>query len=298
MKVKFIPKEELDKVKFNSCVHYANNGNIFGYWWYLDAISKDWDALVEGDYESVMPLMWREEFPKTKVLYQAPLLRESGVYSINVLSPVRVKKFLEAIPPDYKKINIRLNEQNTSGDFPDFKKTEKNNHQMLLMESYEKLANAYSEPLKTRIQQAENNKLVSVTNKKPEIIADFYQKYASNRKELTRNFHTIQRIMYNALHRGWGFASTVMDENKEILATNFFIYSHKKVVSLLPVVSPKGKESGAMELLLDTLIKTHAGKPLILDFNTMEDNQLAKDFGARSNIFYQVEQDRRKWKIF
>lgn len=298
MKVKFIPKEELDKVKFNSCVHYANNGNIFGYWWYLDAISKDWDALVEGDYESVMPLMRREEFPKTKVLYQAPLIRESGVYSINVLSPLRVKKFLEAIPADYKKINIRLNEQNTSGDFPDFIKTEKSNHQMLLMEPYENLANAYSESLKTKIQDAENLKLVSINNKKPEIIAEFYQNYSANRSELSRNFHAIQRIMYNVLHRGWGFASSVTDEKGEILATNFFVYSHKKVVSLLPVSSPKGKEMGAMELLMDNLIKTHAGRPLILDFNTMEDNQFAKDFGARSNIFYQVEQDRRKWKIF
>lgn len=298
MKVRLIKKEDLDKVKYNSCVHYANNGNIFGYWWYLDAVSKDWEVLVEGDYESVMPLVWREDFLKTKALHQPGLLRESGIYSINVLSAVRIQKFLEAIPDTYKKINIHLNEQNTTGDFPNFEKIEKTNHQMLLMDDYQKLANAYTESLKTRIEKAESNQLQSITNKKPEVIADFYKKYTSEQNNLNHNFHTIQRIMYNALHRGWGFTSSVLDKDGGMLASNFFIYSHKKVVNLLPVVSPKGKELGALELMMDTLIKTHAGRPLILDFNTMEDNQLAKDFGARSNVFYQLKQDSRKWKFF
>ena len=56
MEIRFVKKEDIDKIKWNSCVHYAINGNIFGYMWFLDSVSKEWDALVEGDYESVLPL--------------------------------------------------------------------------------------------------------------------------------------------------------------------------------------------------------------------------------------------------
>lgn len=58
MEIKFVFREEIDKVKWNSCVYYVINGNIFGYMWYLDYIVKDWDVLVEGDYELVFFLVW------------------------------------------------------------------------------------------------------------------------------------------------------------------------------------------------------------------------------------------------
>ncbi len=56
MDVRFVPREEIDKVKWNSCVHYANNGNIFGYVWYLDQVAREWDALIEGDYYTYIGL--------------------------------------------------------------------------------------------------------------------------------------------------------------------------------------------------------------------------------------------------
>ena len=96
-KIRFIAHQDIDKVKWNSCVHYATNNNIFGYWWYLRNTAKEWDALVEGDYESVLPLISK---PSANVgsLYLPELIREAGIYSIHLLSHARVNAFLEAIP--------------------------------------------------------------------------------------------------------------------------------------------------------------------------------------------------------
>ena len=79
MNIQYLKSADIDKVKWNSCVHYANNGNIFGYMWFLDFVAKDWDALVEGDYESVFPLVWREGLFGRKELYQPSLMREMGI---------------------------------------------------------------------------------------------------------------------------------------------------------------------------------------------------------------------------
>lgn len=298
MKIQYIKREDIDKTKWNSCVHYANNGNIFGYMWYLDAVAKDWDGLVEGDYESVMPLVWQDIFPRKKALHQPDLIRELGVYSIHVLSPARIRKFLEAIPKAFKKMELHLNEQNTSFQPPDFQITEKTNHQMLLTETYPDLANNYSEDLKSRLEKNQNIGLRPVANLKPEKIADFYKKHSPDKKNLTQNFHAIQRIMYNVLHRGWGFSSAVLDKNEDLLAANFFIYSHKKVMSWLPLESPAGHKVNALAYLMDFFLQSHAGKPLILDFNTQKENPLAVDLGARSNVFYRIKKDGRKWGVF
>lgn len=57
MDIRLIPQAEIDRQLYNSCVHFATNGNIYGYQWYLNNTARDWDVLVEGDnYVSVLPL--------------------------------------------------------------------------------------------------------------------------------------------------------------------------------------------------------------------------------------------------
>lgn len=298
MDIQLVKHKDIDKVKWNSCVHYANNGNVFGYKWFLDFVAKDWDGLVEGDYESVFPMVWRKGFFGGKELHQPPLMRELGLYSINALSAKRVEAFLNAIPDEYRHIEIVVNEQINLPQKHDFDVMELYNHQMLLTEPYENLRANYAENIKEKLQLASENQLITTSNLKPEKVAGFYQKYAKDRKHLSHNFHALQRIMYNVLHRGWGFASGIESQGGELLAANFFIYSHNKVLSLVPLESPAGADLGALPLLFDMLIRTHAGRPMILDFNTEKHDILAVNLGARENIYYKIEQDKRLFGLF
>lgn len=289
MDVRFVPREEIDKVKWNSCVHYANNGNIFGYVWFLDQVAREWDALIEGDYESVFPLVWRKHWLGGRELYQPDLMRELGVYSINVLSSKRVEAFLDAIPAHYRSVQITLNEQNVQIDEQKYDFKVKTNYQILLAQPYEKIEAAYSQNLREQLQKSEDYAMAPTTGLKPEKIADFYRKHAPDRRQLDRNFHALQRIMYNVLHRGWGFSSGVIDEKGDLLAVNFFVYSHKKALSLIPLQSPAGAEKGALVYLMDLFIRNHADRPLILDLNTEKENQLGIDFGAQANEYYHLQ---------
>lgn len=294
MEIKFVPREEIDKVKWNSCVHYATNGNIFGYMWYLDHIAKDWDALVEGDYESVFPLVWRLGRFSGQELHQPALIRELGIYSIHVLSRPRITRFLEAIPDKYKHISVYLNEQNPVPEDSAFKVNELTNYQLFLNRPYEEIANDFSRQLMERLQTAEDEGLVLTSSLKPEQIADFYKAHHPGKDQSDEVFHGMQRVMYNALHRGWGFASTVLDTNANPLAVNFFLYSHGKIVSFMPVESAEGQKAGALPHLFNGLIRQHAERPVILDFNVKGRNKMAIDFGAKANPFYQIHQNKRK----
>jgi hypothetical protein len=296
MKIRYVKREDIDKIKWNSCVHYATNGNIFGYIWYLDHIAKDWDALVEGDYESVMPLIWKEGLFKRKELYQPSLMRESGIYSIHILSSSRINRFLAAIPSQFNKIEMHVNEQNRPPELDAFQIKDKLNYQLFLNAPYEDIANQFSSSLLKKLQIAEDEGIMLTSSAKPEKIADLFLRYHPNGNQ--KDYHGLQRVMYNVLHRGWGFSSTAVNTNGDILAANFFVYSHKKVMSLVPVETPEGKQYGALAYLMNGLIRTHANKPQILDFNGEAIAQLAQEFGARSNAYYQLKMNSRTLGIF
>ena len=288
MDIRYLPREEIDKTKWNSCVHYAANGNVFGYMWYLDNVAKEWDALVEGDYESVFPLVWKKTWWGGRQLVQPPWMRELGLYSVHVLSKPRIKAFLDAIPPAFKRISIHLNEQNFLPEAEGFRMIPQTNYQLLLQAPYEEIADSFSSVFLSQLGKAEKSGLTPVSNLKPERVADFFRKYSPRSVDREARSHALLRIMYNILHRGWGFASGVQDAQGELLAVNFYIYSHSKVLSLSPVVSPKGREQGALEMLFHLLIKTHAGRPLLLDLNNDGADGLVQGMGAQANSYFRL----------
>lgn len=298
MDIRFVPREEIDKVKFNSCVHYATNGNIFGYIWFLDFVAKDWDALVEGDYESVFPLVWRKDGFGRKELHQPDLMRELGIYSIHVLSTKRLRAFLEAIPSEYVRMDIHLNEQNKLPADSPFELEELTNHQMLLTESYEEMSAKFAPEMQNALEQAEKADLLPTTSLKPERVAEMYRQHTMDKKRIDQNFHALQRIMYNALHRGWGFASGIQTRDGQLLASNFYLYSHKKVISLVPIQSPEGAAKSALPYLFDILLRSHAGRPMILDFNAQGTGKIAEQFGASDTAFYRVRSGKDAWWKF
>jgi len=295
MKIHFLRNEEIDQTKWNSCVHYANNGNIFGYMWYLNNVSKNWDGLIEDDYESVLPLIWQPKILKTKIIYQPVLVRSSGIYSVNMLSKQRVDKFLNAIPKEYQQIELSLNEGIKPSDELDFEKNKNGTFQLLLNQDYPSIANNYDEDVKTLLQKAEALNLVSASSLKPEILADFYKKHTTDKINVEEKFHALQRIMYNAMHRGLGFATGVFDKESNLLAADFFIFSHGKLMSLIGVTSAQGRTLNAHILLVDRIIQTNARRPIILDFNSNE--KWFEGFGAKEIPYFSIRR-KKGWRKY
>ena len=295
MQIRYLKAEEIDKTKWNSCVHYANNGNVFGYMWYLNNVAKNWDALVENDYESVLPLIWQPKILKTKAVYLPQLVRSTGIYSVNVLSKKRVNAFLNAIPKDFQNIEIALNDGILPSEELDFEIEKKENFQLLLNKDYESIALDYVPATNDLITQAAQLKWLSTSNLKPEVLADFYKKHTTETIDVNKKYHALQRIMYNAMHRGIGFASGIQNKKGETLAADFFIFSHGKLLSLLGTVSKEDQHAQAYLLLLDRMIQTNARRPVILDLNNHE-NWL-KGLGAKPVSYFHIKR-KKGWRKF
>lgn len=296
MSIRLVPREEIDKTKWNSCVHYASNGSIFGYMWYLDAMARHWDGLVQGDYEAVMPLTPKAIRWGQEGLKQPPLIRETAIYSVNPPSLSRNKAFWAAIPEEYKVVDLQLDSfsQPREGDWTNSPQT---NYYLPLSGQYEQIRERYSSDLIEQLAIAEAADLFPSSSMKPEKIAEHFRQSTNLITEQV--FHGLQRIMYNILHRGWGFGTGVMNRDKEILAADFFIFSHGRIMSLAPSNTPPGHAVFAQQYMYDAIIRNNAGKPQALDFNAPFNSvEFAQSFGALDYEYFKVQRDKRLWGVF
>lgn len=295
MNIQLLQREEIDKTKWNSCIHYATNGSIFGYMWYLDATARHWDALVAGDYESVMPLPYQRLGLRSHQLYQPNLIREMAIYSIHSPAKARVEAFWKAIPDEYKKVDITV-DTFSAPESGSWRVMPHSNYYLPLTEPYERLRERYTPERVQALEAVDGDDYFPTTSIKPERLAALYRQMFPLTTE--QEFHGLQRIMYNVLHRGWGFATGIMDRDKNVLAADFLIYSHGRVMSLAPIETPEGEKMQALAYLYDLVIRNHAGKPQALDFNIfLTGDELALGFGAVPYTYHRVKRDRRRLGI-
>ncbi|NJB84419.1 hypothetical protein GGR26_000164 [Lewinella marina] len=263
MDIRFIPQEEIDKQLYNSCVHYATNGSLYGYDWYLNATAKEWDLLVEGDnYVSAMPLPKRRNWLGRTYLTQPTLVPDLAVYSVKPLSPKRIQAFWDAIPESYRGGNLTVEPASVPGHSGRFTVTAARGEALFLNQSYEEITDAFPPGYYDRMARAEAADLLPVPVLKPEAFAEFWLSVHGSGGENEWKFHAMQRIMYQILHRSWGNATGVQTRDGELLAVSFNAYSHGRVFPLFRAESARGADAGAMTLLYDTLLRSHAGRSL------------------------------------
>ncbi len=296
MDIRLLDREELDRLLYDSCVHYAANGTFFGYAWMLDQLSRDWQALVEVEnekYVSVLPLPRGRAFWRQPALLQPELIREIGIYSVKPMSPGRVRGFWKRLPEEYAYVDLRVEPR--SKPLPTFslEAAELDNYYLLLNRPYEELAAAAGPAYESRRDAVqEQGDLFPISGPKPEVLADLYQEIHGADDTGGENFHGLQRVMYQVLHRGIGFAAGVSDRAGKLLAAAFFIYSHGQVVALLDLESPAGRAQDARLLLYDNFLRTHADRPLALDLNS-PDKEWAALLGAEHQPYYRLLRDER-----
>ncbi len=305
MEIKLLQRNEIEAARWNGCVHYAKNSKIYAYTWYLDNVcGQNWVGLVEGNYESVFPLVWNDKMLRIRQLYQPYLCQQLGIFSVNMLSKERIAAFLSAIPAQYKYWDIRLNDGNKNVlKLADKYQIEtKVNYLIELNKPYEELRAAYSKNTKRNLKKAINAKLYLTAGLSPEefVAAVKTAQEVKGIKHPEALYHTAHRIIYNCLHRGIGTILGVYTAQKKLCAAMFLMTEGRAIVNLLNFSSPKGKDLGAMHHLVDALIQREAGKPKYIDFEGSAVEGIArfyKSFGAENNPYFQLQQNNLPWPL-
>lgn len=282
--IKYLKHSEIDLRKWDVCINRSFNGNAYANSWYLDIVHPSWEALVENDYERVMPLTGGSKMG-VSYLFQPYFTQQLGVFSQSVLNPKIVLEFIGHIPRHFKFIEINLNSLNKLDD-PRFKAIPNKNHILDLINEYPKIAAKYSSNTKRNIKKSQKTTQTLMKNIKPEAVVKLFRE--NRGKEIGKwddgHYAILTRLMYTAVYKGKGIVYGVFDGRNQLTAAAFFLKSNNRLIFLFSGADSFARESSAMTFLIDGVIQEFAPSQLVLDFEGSNNTDLArfyKGFGAK-----------------
>ncbi len=287
MEINYCTYQQIDKIKWDACIDKADNGLIYGYSFYLDAMTKNWDALVlsaasgEGDYEAVMPLTWNKKY-SIHYLYQPPFTACLGVFGKFVTAKI-VNEFLQAIPPKFKYWDIYLNPGNLF-KLNDFDLYQRMNYVLNLDKPYEDIYQAYRDNIKRNIKKSEQFGLSIQKNIAVNAVISLAKEQAGKFSTLDDDdFIRFEKLYHLLYKKQQATTYAVYTKQNELMASAVFFFSHNRAYYIMVGNHPNGKTLGASHALINAFIKDHAGQNILLDFEGSDIPSLAffySSFGA------------------
>lgn len=293
LNIQFVPHDQVDIAKWDRCIDTAANGLVYGYSFYLDHMAKQWDALVLGDYEAVMPLTWNKKYG-ISYLYQPFLTAQLGIFSKNNTAEL-TEAFLQAVPAQFRYWDIYLNFQNV---FPlnKFKLYQRTNFVLDLSKPYDYIYNKYRENIQRNIRRAQQSGCKTVKDFEVDKVIELaiaqmrnYTKESSDNTERFRKLYEQLHLQQKAITYG------ILSSTDELIASCVFLFSHNRAYYILVGNHPNGRTIGASHALIDAFIKDQAGKNILLDFEGSDIRNLAffySSFGATEEKFAGIKLNR------
>ena len=285
--IRFLTNDMIDKSRWDDCIIHALNGNLNGRSWFLDIVSPGWFALVEDDYEMVFPLTVSSR-AGIKYIMQPYFTQQLGLFYRTLSSETKLLEFIDAIPSEYKYIDINLNTSNrlcSAGI-----ESEMANLELDLISEYDIICSGYQTNLQRNLRKAAQNKLTMAIHMRPEEIIQLFR--ANKGRELKHlsdaQYNMMQKIADECIQRGVGEIWGAYDEFNQLVAAILWVTSHQKTIFLFSALSEPGKKLNAMPWLIDSFIRQNAGRPITLDFEGSNNTGLARfysSFGANRVIY-------------
>lgn len=275
MMITYLQHNQIDKTKWDAAI--AEYGNIYAYSWYLDIVHPEWEALVEDDYETVMPLTGGKKFG-VNYLFQPYFVQQLGVFSKAPLTPEKTESFLNTIPKKYRFAEIRLNENNTFNE--GFQGVEYHRNVLLdLNQDYEAIRANYHQNTKRNLTKAEGNNLQIMDTVIPYHVVALF---TDNRGALLdkwgkAEYARLTRLGQVAQKRQFAFMLGVTEKGVgELICAAIFMKTADRITFLFSGLKQQGKDKQAMTFLLDHVIREYAGQPMTFDFEGSDDDNLAR----------------------
>jgi lipid II:glycine glycyltransferase (peptidoglycan interpeptide bridge formation enzyme) len=291
MEIQYLTREQVEDSRWDDCITRSANGLIYAYTTYLDHMAPHWNALVAGDYETVMPLPYNSKFG-IHYIYQPFLCAQLGAFG--KINDSIVSQLISSIPKKFRLVEISLNHANVFDPLtkPLYLRT---NYVLNLNKNYAELAGNYSENIKRNIKKAEQagcrvQKDIDVDK----VIALAVQQMKSYSGEEKRNTEQFKKL-YALLHDKKMAATYGITLQDQLVASCVFFFSHHRAYYILVGNHPNGRNMGASHALIDAFIKDHAQTNTILDFEGSDIPGLAsfyKSYGAAEEKYAALKMNR------
>lgn len=256
--IRYYRSTEIDRDKWDACVAGAAIPGIFACSTYLNRMADNWDALVLGDYEAVMPLPWKKQ-KGIYTLYQPDFSWLGGVFGTADL-----RAFIHAIPSRFRKADVTLNPGNVQEDMP-AGCILRQQFILKLDRPYAELKQSFSASALRNSARCRDAGMMLRENIPISEIAHLLTAHTALRDSINENScQALNELtdMKDIDTRTFAVASPAGD----LLAATIILSYANRLYAVVAITSPNGKTLGAYHFLLDALIEKYGGTGKIVEF--------------------------------
>jgi hypothetical protein len=291
--IHYVPHNQIDKERYDSCISYSSNSLIYAFSWYLDTVAPGWDLLEYDDYKVVMPLPNRKRFG-ISYIFTPRYIQQLGVFGKDVSTEL-IQTLLKKIPGKYKLLELKCNEKNTFEESSSWMK--RTNYLLDISEDYETIRRSYHRNCSRNIRKAIDAGL-SIGNT---ITAGEFAEFISNNLQdqiegfIDRDVALLAAITQEIIDQNAGEIICVYDPEGNMSAAGSFLFSNERLIFSVCASSPVGHKQQAMYYLVDHQIRRYAGKYSLFDFSGSEFKGIAyfnSTFGAKTVSYPFVQINR------
>ena len=260
MHITYLPHKDIDKMKWDACIDNASNGLIYAYSFYLDIMSKNWDALVMNNYEMVMPLTWNRKFG-VSYLRQPAFTQQLGIFGPDAFSNEITEQFIYKALDVFPFMEINLNYANAHLKYS----VKKCNLILPLHHPFTVIKESFRSDL---VKKAISAHIVfEPSNNIEEAIKTFRDVYSNKVSHVSeKNYEDLLQVCILLKSNQQLLIRKVSSINGSLLSISIFFKDSKRIYYILSATLPNGRRCDANAFLLHELIREFSGQNLILDF--------------------------------
>lgn len=291
--MKILSSKQIDVQKWDNCIRHAPNGSVFALSWYLNSVADQWEGLVIGDYQAVIPLVVKSKYG-IKVAYQPFFTRNFDLYSSLEGGSDQSLECMQMIQEHVKYLEFCLPENFPIP--PGFTAKERRFQVLDLSAELPQLQAGYSENVKRSIKKAIKAGYSVERNVSAESIVKLFRETKGKDLEVFKDddYVKLKHLMKNCLDHQAGLTLGIYDADGQLHAGAFFISFQGRFTFLKSGASETGRKNGAMQYLFDQFISAHRGNGKLLDFGGSSVESVARfyaSFGGKDCVYLQVKKN-------
>lgn len=297
--VNYIRREDIDIVKYDRCIEGSANPLIYAYSFYLDKMAKNWDVLVAGDYDLVMPLVWKKKYG-IRYMYNQPFIQRLGIFGNMPFDETIIRSFEEKACRQFSYINAAVNFCPSPGIGIIRPRT---NYLLFLNRPYEKIRDDYSKECKINIRKAQKRGCVFVTGIAMEKIMELYRTAYGHMSDYIKgtDYNNFRELVHILQQKEKIFSCGVIDGSTDELLFGALIFkSDGRLYYMMAAPSVKGRKARAGYFCIDQIIRYYSGTSQIFDFEGSDIPSVSDfymRFSPQAEHYFQLTLNRLFWPL-
>jgi hypothetical protein len=298
--IEYVSHPDIASQQWDQCIKSSFNGSLEAYSWYLDLCCNQWDALIEGNYRTLMPLPVKRKLGLAQV-YMPPFIRQLGIYSPEQLSVKRTTDFLTLLKKKFRVVHIGLNKYTPApeGIFPVFQEVF---HELDLIRPYMRTVSEYSLECRNRIHLASARQYNIIRGLTPNDVIGFlkHEKIPTEKAIMANDYKMLRMLLASLIRYKTGELYGAYNGMNKLSCMALFIWSNTSVILIFAAATRNAVEDNAHLLLYDRFIEKYSETNITLNFEHKDIHHtpaLYSSFGATESHFQQIRMNRLPFGI-